>query len=69
MKKTIKKILSFVNKADEVLGDQRMRRRPARSLHNILWERDAAQSADFVEKELGNCLIFENKGNALLVAL
>lgn len=61
MKKYLLKILSLINKADAILGAQRMRRSPKRNLHNILWERAIVQSADFVESHLGNVLIFEDK--------
>lgn len=61
MKKLAEKFLSYINRADAYLGEKRMRRSPARNLHNILWERAAQQSADFVESHLGNCLIFESK--------
>ena len=61
MKRLIRKLFRLINKIDENLGAQRMRRSPKRNLHNILWERAIAQSADFVEPHLGNVLIFESK--------
>lgn len=61
MKKLFRRLLSVINHADILLGEQRMRHSPARNLHNILWERAAQQSADFVEKYLGQCVVFDNK--------
>ena len=63
MKKYLLKFLFLINKADAILGAQRMRRSPRRNLHNILWERASVQSADFVEAHLGNVLIFQAKEN------
>ena len=61
MKRIIRILFKLLNKLDENLGPQRMRRSPKRNLHNILWERASVQSADFVEPHLGNVLIFKSK--------
>ena len=59
--KISKMIISVLNRLDASLNGQRMSRSPQRNLHNILWERAAAQSADFVEQYLGSVMIFREK--------
>ena len=61
MKKFINIFLKELNKMESLISGQRMKRSPARSLQNILWERATLQSADFVEKYIDSSLVFENK--------
>jgi len=61
MKRILLKLLSSVDRIDVILAEKRIRRSPKRNLHNILWERASAQSADFVEAHLGNVLVFDGK--------
>ena len=61
MKKFINIFLKVLNKMESLISGQRMKRSPARSLQNILWERATLQSADFVEKYIDSSLVFENK--------
>lgn len=61
MRALIKKTLSTIIKIDEKIFLNRVRKNPKKNLQNILWERAAQQSADFVENHLQSCLIFGDK--------
>lgn len=61
MRRVVGIMLRLFLMLDEYLTRKRMRRSPARNLHNILWERAVQQSADFVEPYLPNVLVFDVK--------
>lgn len=63
MKKFSMKFFRLFGRDDFLLEQRRMRSSPARNLHNILWERAAQQSADFVEPYLPQVMIFDSKPN------
>lgn len=60
-KRLLEKLLAHTNKSEGGSNSKKVKRSPGRSLHGIMWERAAEQSADFVEEHLADCLIFKNK--------
>jgi hypothetical protein len=55
----MKGIFGVANTLDSLIALQRLRRSGRRNLHNLIWERAYLQSAEFIEANLSEAVLFE----------